>query len=382
MKYVALGLLLALNLAIALNNGYELLFRLDIVLLALLAGGYLWTRWSLSQVEGRLEGGDLQSQVGQHIGCKLIIHNKGRWPRLWLELRLNSNLPGAPGGRVVNLPGERVLEENINMPCRRRGQYHLGPLELTSRDPFGLFEQRRTLPGGYDVLVYPAFLNIHSPEFSSTGILDEGNLPRSLHSSSAQASGLREYHPGDSLHHIHWLSSARTGRLMVKEFETNTPSQAWLVLDMEARVQAGQGDSSTEEDGVSLAASLAKLYLEGGLSLGLLAWGEQPYILEPGAGPGHLRRILETLSLARAMGTTPLSYLLGAEEVRWGQGDSLIVITPSGEESWVFALRQKVAQGAAAAAFLVNGSGQAREGIYDTLWQNGIPAYSVNGGRP
>src|SRR5690606_32234651 len=75
-----------------------------------------------------------------------------------------------------------------------------------------------------------------------------GNLP---------AATVSEYQAGDSLRHVHWASTARRGRMMVKDLEIEPAGNVWLALDLQARVHQDDGDASTLEQGVVVAASLA-----------------------------------------------------------------------------------------------------------------------------
>src|SRR5690606_29025177 len=92
-----------------------------------------------------------------------------------------------------------------------------------------------------------------------------GNLP---------AATVSEYRPGDSLRHVHWMSTARRGRMMVKELEIEPSGNVWVVLDLDQRVQQGSGPMGTLEHGIVVAASLAADLLSGRdqRAVGLLAY--------------------------------------------------------------------------------------------------------------
>ena len=46
-----------------------------------------------------------------------------------------------------------------------------------------------------------------------------------------QAAGVREYSPGDPLSRVHWPTTVRRDKLMVKEFDEDSQSSVWLLLD-------------------------------------------------------------------------------------------------------------------------------------------------------
>jgi len=53
---------------------------------------------------------------------------------------------------------------------------------------------------------------------------------------TSDASTIREFVPGHAFKRIHWLSTARTGRIMVKEFDLEPSVGVWLLLDMQRSV--------------------------------------------------------------------------------------------------------------------------------------------------
>src|SRR5439155_18439398 len=138
-----------------------------------------------------------------------------------------------------------------------------------------------------------------------------------------------EYYPGDSYNRIHWRSTARLGRLMVKTFEMDPTSNVWILLDLHKDVRHGAGDDSTEEYGVRIAASLAYHFVRNNRMLGLMMYGAETVIEDPARGGHQYGRILEALALASAEGRLPLSNILQDEGRRFGRHTTLIVITPS-----------------------------------------------------
>src|SRR5690606_28409709 len=98
---------------------------------------------------------------------------------------------------------------------------------------------RRELAEGGSVIVYPRVF--HLPALDQlTGVLQaDGRRSQRSADPTTDVSTVRDYQPGDEFARIHWLSSARTGRLMSKEFEDNPGGDIWVVLDLHQAVQAG-----------------------------------------------------------------------------------------------------------------------------------------------
>ena len=271
-------LLFVVVLLAALNTGRRLFFNVAYLLGAVLAVSYLWSWSNVSHLKIVRQTASPRSQVGQVAEERFLVRNTSLLPKLWVEVRDHSDLPEHHASWVVNaLMGHRTRGWATRTVCRQRGRFTLGPITLISSDPFGLFEHRRRLPATASIVVYP--LTVDLPYFS----LPSGELPgggamrRRTHYVTTNVSGIREYFPGDSFNRIHWPSTARHGRLIVKEFELDPTADVWLILDMQGAVQAdqlwqGQGAAgqplwptrpalvpSTEEYLVALAASLARM---------------------------------------------------------------------------------------------------------------------------
>jgi uncharacterized protein (DUF58 family) len=185
------------------------------------------------------------------------------------------------------------------------------------------------------------------------GILSGGEaLRRRTPQVTPNAAGVREYAPGDPLNRIHWVSTARRNRLITKEFELDPQAEVWIFLDAAETGQASLPYSfpkktkedlwkqkfefslppSTEEYGVSIAASVARYYLRLDRSLGFVSSGQSLTLIPPDRGGRQLSKILESLALLRAEGTLPLWGLLDIQAQHLARGSTIVLITHSVEE--------------------------------------------------
>ena len=134
----------------------EIFTRLIIFLVGLMVVGYAWARFSLSRIEPHREARIQRQQVGQIFEERYRIYNNSSLPRLWLEIRDQSSLPGNFGSRVISMIGPRHQRTYVAYTMLfRRGAFHLGPTALVSGDPFGLFQMSRVLPNDQELLVLP-----------------------------------------------------------------------------------------------------------------------------------------------------------------------------------------------------------------------------------
>ena len=180
---------------------------------------------------------------------------------------------------------------------------------------------------------------------------------------------------------IHWRSTAHTGQLMVKTFELDPTSDIWVIADMEGSIQAGEGDESTEEYTVTVAASVAQRYIAANRSVGLIAFGADYTVVEAERGQQQLSRILESLAVAKASGEAPLGSLLVEEQRRFGRHTTLVLVTASTDSSWLSPVQSLVQRGVRAAVVLVDPSTFGGEGsplvLYGELTATDILTYVV-----
>jgi uncharacterized protein (DUF58 family) len=257
----------------------------------------------------------------------------------------------------------------------------MGPLRVSTTDLFGLFRHSRTFGAPQSVLVYPRGVdlpNFHAPPANLPG---EGRYRKQTHTITPNAASIREYLAGDSLNRIHWRSSARTGDLMVKLFELDPASDVWVVLDLQGEVQAGEGDDGTEEHGVRIAASIARYFLLANRTVGFVTFGRRLHVEEAERGLAQYTRILEHLAVARADGDVSLAELLNHEGRRFGRHTTVVVITPSTDESWVVSLQMLAGRGVKLASVLLEARTFGGEGnallVYGALAAAGVLTYLV-----
>jgi uncharacterized protein (DUF58 family) len=211
-----------------------------------------------------------------------------------------------------------------------------------------MFPASCSFPAQESLLVYPMMVEVRAFP-SPLGWLSGGEaLRRRTQQITANASGVRDYEPGDPLKRIHWLSTARRNRFIVKEFELDPMAEIWIFLDAyehvhvtarEKPIQINERDMwrtdykiplppSTEEYAVSIAASLARYFLQRGRVVGLVSAGYSLNVLPAERGGRQLGKILETLALQRTQGKIPLQALVEAEVQSLPRGSTVVMITP------------------------------------------------------
>lgn len=307
---------------------------LAVTLTGLYALGYFWVRGLAPAVTVQRHRLSSILVAGDLLQEEFELHNDGPIPVLWAEFVDDSDLPGYAAGRVVACGPRAFYRWRMEVECGRRGVFRLGPHALHMQDPFGLFAVRIDFPHSDMVLIYPRVVRLPRLALPHGNTQGTDRRRRPLHGVQPAAT-VTEYHPGDSLRHIHWRSSAHRGRLMVTELETEPSGDVWIVLDLYQGVHTGEGASSTLEYGVILAASLAAelLAVSDRRAVGLLAAGGASdaaevttTLLVPQAGQAQLWRIMAALARIQA-GDVRLAELLAGSRTSLGRRGSVVVIT-------------------------------------------------------
>lgn len=189
--------------------------------------------------------------VGERAVGRVIVRNEG--VRASAPVRIEFPVGAARAQfRLPRLAAGEEGEELFTIPTQRRAVLGLGPVTSVRSDPIGLLE--RSVPWGdaSELYVHPRTVSLAS---ETTGFLRdlEGLPTRELADDDVSFHALREYAPGDDLRNVHWRSTARTQRMMIRQFEQTRRSH--LVVGLSTRM-SDYADAEEFELAVSAAASI------------------------------------------------------------------------------------------------------------------------------
>lgn len=282
---------LALGLA-AVGTGNNLLF----LLLGAMLGFIVLSGWLSEQM---LRGcsvrrlGPARGVAGQPIVLAYRVHNgKRRVPTLVLELAE----AGAPERAFLSavLPG-RHATARIVRPAGERGVYPLTVVRLITSFPFGLFEKERQVSLDDRLIIHPRTNRPGKQIGSEPSAAASRPDPVSVAGVGERGEyrGLREYRPGDDPRDVHWRSSARVGRPLIREYDRARTRPVRLRLD------TGRPPGTTAELALEETAGEAARLVRQGRPVAL-DLGERS--IPPGRGPAHLNRLLDALASVRFRG--------------------------------------------------------------------------------
>jgi uncharacterized protein (DUF58 family) len=326
----AIGLLLFFTYLTGIRTAYSFAYALGLLFLV----AWAWPRLAIRgmTVARRLDPGT--PTVGESFEEQIEVRRSGWMPAPWVEVRDLSHIPDYQPGRVVAVGSDGVRWKARGV-YRRRGWISFGPTSLRVREPFGLFDRESRLLQKTSILVYPRVRPI--PDLLTPSAQQMGSSPSlgAWADYPPETGGVRDYVTGDSFGRIHWPLSARHQRLMSKTFEQPLTTDLWILLDLDRNVHFGEGEESTVEYAVSLAASMAAQVHSRGRQVGLIANDSRGTVLEPHRAVRQDRLILEYLAVAQADGRTPLTQTLAWDRIRRLPRRAIAVITPSADPEWV-----------------------------------------------
>lgn len=297
--------------------------------LILLLGGV----WGYTRLWGRIVGGKIRYSVaisegrpreGEEIELRTVLENAAWLPVPWLQL--SQPLPEGTvlleegsGSHLLRyatylLPRQRVQRIH-RLRCVRRGLQVLPTAEIRYSDGLGWKERMERLESGCRILVRPKPVERDAIPFRFREWIGEVAVRRWYQEDPSRLWGVRQFRPGDPYRHIHWAASARTGKWLVKQFETSSRTVLYGVLNHQLFEPHWLGSSPRRVDAqCRLAAALFRQSEELGLEYGLYSngsWrGRRSLSIPPGRSPEHLEAVETALGRLLPQAQEPLADLL------------------------------------------------------------------------
>lgn len=325
--------------------------------LAFLGGLFLivnwfWTFISIKKLTINRKQRLLRLQVGNVFEEEYEIVNPIRFSRLWVEIEDLSNLPGSPGSKIISgLQGKENRFYNSRIILTRRGAFQLGPTRLRSGDIFGMFSSEKIIPGQDRLIVFPYFEKLRK-FVQPPGYIQGGRSIRQKSlEATAFASGVREYQPGDPLSRIHWKTSAKKSRFMVKEFDQDPQADIWIIIDGNKEDNFQQEEiqelffndifwemkkkskyqlpKDTFEYAISIGASLASYFIEIEKAVGMACADSILAMIPAEKGSRQLGKILDTMTYFEGKGLKKIVEVVESIGNQIVRGSTVIIVSAS-----------------------------------------------------
>jgi uncharacterized protein (DUF58 family) len=308
--------------------GVPELYVVAVAAAALVAIGALAVRLSSSTVSVRRATSATRLLHGRTAEVAIDLRNDSRLPAplLLLEEGTDWALAEPPRFLLAGLRPSTTTTLRYEIRGGARGRYHVGPLRLRVRDPFGATQLVRRYSARDEVLVYPRVERLPDGVARGSHRTTGASDTRRLLNAGDEFHTMREYVQGDDLRQVHWPSSAKRATIMVRQNEQPLSSEAVVFCDTRrAAAGGGVGPESTVEAAISAAASITWHLADHGYRLRLATE-------EGGAEVLGWERILDTLAQVEPSSVPALGGAL--TRLRGAGGEGLfvaVVAVPSGD---------------------------------------------------
>jgi uncharacterized protein (DUF58 family) len=283
----------------AVNTGNNLFYLLLAMMLSLIVMSGLLSEQSLRRLEFRRH---LPTHVHANepaTATLTVTNRKSRVPSF--SLRLLDVADGADVDRGIQLrylppQSSTLVSYIIHIP--KRGRYRLDGINVVTPFPFGLFLKKRYYLSEATILIYPELLPLPTALLQDVRALGQDySLARKGQGNSLY--NLREYRPGDDSRAIHWMTTARTSKLMIKETEAEDQRWATIIVSLVAPPE----QEAVFERALSVAASLIRYLQTQGYYIGMILGGT---VIPFGTGEQHSVRLMQALALCERCDSTEM----------------------------------------------------------------------------
>ena len=267
-------------------------FCISALFLAGVLGGIFRPRLQLTRQIGSFPS------AGEVVQYQVDVKNVGTRPARNVvveERKLPADLRPSGPSPVIDLlqPGEST-SVTLKLRCLSRDVFDLNRLQGGSTFPTGLTKSGRRAKQSDRLVVYPKVTPVleldvpHSRNHQPGGIAVASQVGE-----STEFLGTRDFRRGDRLRDIHWPSSARTGRLITREFQEEYFVRLAVVLDVEAPKAR---DERRLERAISLTAGLTDALARKDYIVDIFAAGDDIHHFQAGRAIARLDNILELLA--------------------------------------------------------------------------------------
>ena len=240
---------------------------------------------------------------GQTVEVVLKIRARERIASLKVVDELPPELELVEGSnwRVLSLrPGD---EEEIRYKVRvRRGIHEFNWVHLAYRDPFRFFRIEKRIEHYSEIVGVPRIEDVPTPYSTKGTKVTVGPLPSPRVGEGVEFHAVREYQPGDPLKIINWKATARTGRIMANEYESERKVDVIFIVDASSKGQA------VLDYTVRAAASLMLNAMNDGTSFGMVLAESVPLWVRVDYGKRHFFKCIDFLSTAKPDKNNMISY--------------------------------------------------------------------------
>jgi len=313
-KSISLLLIVVILIAIAWNTDITMVYIFFVIAFVIftLSFAHMYINAPSLTISRTMPDTAFEDEI---LNVKMTVTNNQ--PRSFYFFEILDRFPAAQPGKqdiylfVLDIKGKEKKGLSYVVDCYRRGLWRMGPIQVISQDVLGFFRKKKTKSIYSDVLIYPAVFRVFAfPKLASGSVSWMGVETAKISGDSHEFFGVREYQRGDAISKIHWPSTARHNKLIVKQFERNAVQEATIVLDLKKGHDIGVGKETTLEYAVKIAASISRYLINLGVFVQIIGYTKEAIVVPFGKGTSHMYKILEYLAKVQADGVFKLSQTM------------------------------------------------------------------------
>ena len=243
---------------------------------------------------------------GEDLKVIVDIEHRGRGGAIELFERISQMMEISEGSnRAMVPPGRTQLEFSVRAPLR--GYHPLGPTVIRRWDPLFLWFSQETLDDLEEVTVLP---RLYPGRRGALSLKRVKERPGAMHlrrmGMGKEFHTIRDYTPTDPFNTINWKAYARTGKLLVNQYEAETVTDVIFILDARNVSRAGPVTENPLERSIRLCASLSSLLISGSNRVGLIVYASSVKVMKPSGGQRAFDDLIHSLTAIESGGFNTL----------------------------------------------------------------------------
>ena len=200
---------------------------------------------------------------------------------------------------VFSFLANQRITRRIPVKCTRRGVFRISGLELTFSGPFMNEINVMKFDNNCEITVFPKAAEVNRLNPVNSRVMGEVERRKFLLEDPFVFRGIRDYNSNDSLKNVNWRATARTGNLMVNEFDESVSRNVCILLNLEE--DGALRYDSVSEEAISVASGMAQMLIAQGVSVSVICNGRdidtrERTVITRGSGMGHLNSINAALA--------------------------------------------------------------------------------------
>jgi uncharacterized protein (DUF58 family) len=162
------------------------------------------------------------------------------------------------------------IKRSYGYMAHKRGTYLLKEIEISMGDIFGFSSEDKVIDDYLEIIVYPKLIDLNDLQFNTTSLYGDNIIRRWIYKDPIYIKGIREYSVEDRMKDIHWKSSLKMNKLMVKDYDYTSEMEVMVIVDVQCGDPYWQSIVPKDiERAISVGASLVRQALKEGISAGI-----------------------------------------------------------------------------------------------------------------